>query len=121
VVVSNHGGRQLDGAVATLHALPGIVDEVAGRATVLVDGGIRSGRDAYVALSLGADAVLLGRPPLWALAAGGGAAVEALLREVHADLLHTMALAGRPRLTDLGCSGIVGADAAAGAAHHVAR
>ncbi len=102
LVVSNHGGRQIDGAIAALHALPAIVDAVAGRATVLVDGGIRTGRDVFVALALGADGVLLGRLPLWALAVGGGDAVGVLLQDMHGELLHTMALAGRPRLADLG-------------------
>ena len=76
IIVSNHGGRQVDGAIASLHALPAIVAAVAGRATVLLDGGVRRGRDVFVALALGADAVLIGRPPLWALAAGGAAGVR---------------------------------------------
>jgi 4-hydroxymandelate oxidase len=101
IIVSNHGGRQVDGAVSTLHALPDIVDAVAGRATVLLDGGVRSGRDAFIALALGADGVLLGRPPLWALAAGGAAGVEHMLAVIDAELTHLMALAGRPSLKDI--------------------
>ena len=101
VIVSNHGGRQVDGAVAALHALPGIVAAVAGRATVLVDGGIRSGRDVFIALALGADAVLVGRPSMWALAAGGASAVDRLMHMIHDELTHLMAVAGRPRLTDI--------------------
>ena len=71
MVVSNHGGRQLDRAVATAEALPEIVETVAGRATVIVDGGIRRGVDVAIALALGADAVLVGRPAIWGLAAAG--------------------------------------------------
>src|SRR5207249_12275439 len=71
VVVSNHGGRQLDSAVATLDALPAVVEAVEGRGAVLVDGGIRRGTDVLKALALGARAVLIGRPCLWGLALGG--------------------------------------------------
>ena len=71
VVVSNHGGRQLDRVLATADALPEVVEAVDGRAAVLVDGGIRRGIDVAIALALGADAVLVGRPALWGLAAGG--------------------------------------------------
>ncbi|GAA1826669.1 alpha-hydroxy acid oxidase [Luedemannella flava] len=101
VIVSNHGGRQLDGAVATLDALPEVVEAVDGACPVLVDGGVRSGRDALIALALGADAVLLGRPTLWALATGGSDGVADLLRHVTDDLAHDMALAGRPSLRDV--------------------
>lgn len=101
IIVSNHGGRQVDGAVATLHALPGIVEAVDGRAMVLLDGGVRSGRDAFIALALGADGVLLGRPPLWALAAGGADGVRDGLRLIDDELAHLMALAGRPTLADV--------------------
>ena len=82
VVVSNHGGRQLDGAVSTAEALPEVVAEVNGRAPVLVDGGIDSAADVLRALTLGADAVLVGRPVAWALAAGGAPAVAELLAEL---------------------------------------
>ncbi len=101
VVVSNHGGRQLDRAVATADALPEVVDAVAGRAPVLVDGGLRSGLDVLCALALGADAVLLGRPVLWALAAGGAAGVHACLEALTADLAHAMGLAGARSLAEL--------------------
>jgi 4-hydroxymandelate oxidase len=94
VVVSNHGGRQLDRAVATAHALSDVVEAVAGQVPVLVDGGLRSGLDALCALALGAAAVLVGRPVLWALAADGAAGVEACLRALTDDLAHAMALAG---------------------------
>ncbi len=107
IIVSNHGGRQIDGAVPSLVALPSIVAAVDGRATVVFDGGIRSGRDAFVALALGAQAVLLGRPPLWALAAGGAEAVTRQLGLITSELEHVMALAGRPRLADLGPDAVV--------------
>lgn len=94
IIVSNHGGRQLDRAVPTARALPEVVDAVAGRVPVLVDGGIRSGLDALCALALGASAVLVGRPVLWALAADGAAGVEECLRALQEDLSHVMALAG---------------------------
>ena len=102
VIVSNHGGRQLDRAVPSAHALPEVVQAVAGRAPVLVDGGVRNGTDALVALASGADAVMVGRPLLWALAAGGADAVAAALDALAADLRHVMAVAGEPALTDLG-------------------
>jgi 4-hydroxymandelate oxidase len=107
VIVSNHGGRQIDGAVPSLLALPSIVAVVDGRATVVLDGGIRRGRDAFVGLALGADLVLLGRPPLWALAAGGAEAVTAQLGQITAELEHVMALAGRPRVADLAPDAVV--------------
>ena len=71
IVVSNHGGRQIDGAIASLDALPAIVDAVGDEIAVLLDSGIRGGADAIKALALGADAVLLGRPYVWGLALGG--------------------------------------------------
>jgi 4-hydroxymandelate oxidase len=94
VVVSNHGGRQLDSAVATADALPEVADAVAGRAPVLVDGGLRDGTDVLKALALGADAVLLGRPVLWGLATGGADGVRDVLRWLTADLERAMTLAG---------------------------
>lgn len=94
LVVSNHGGRQLGRAVATSAALPEVVTAVAGRAPVLVDGGIRSGLDVLCALALGAAAVLLGKPVLWALAADGAAGVESCLRALTDDLAGVMGLAG---------------------------
>lgn len=101
VVVSNHGGRQLDRAVPTAAALPEVVDAVAGRAPVLVDGGLRSGTDVLVALALGADAVLLGRPVLWALAADGADGVRSCLDAMTADLAHVMGLAGSRTLAEV--------------------
>jgi 4-hydroxymandelate oxidase len=106
IMVSNHGGRQLDGAVPSLAALPEVVDAVAGACPVLFDGGVRRGTDALTALALGARMVLLGRPPLWALAAAGADGVEGLLRTTTDELAHAMALAGRPRLADLDRSAV---------------
>jgi L-lactate dehydrogenase (cytochrome) len=107
VIVSNHGGRQVDGAVASLDALPGVVDAVGDEAAVLLDSGIRSGADVFKALALGADAVLLGRPYLWGLALGGQAGVEAVLRRLLAEFDLTMALSGCARLGDLGPDALV--------------
>ncbi|MFQ1002475.1 alpha-hydroxy acid oxidase [Modestobacter sp. SSW1-42] len=101
VVVSNHGGRQLDRAVPTALALPEVVAAVGDRVPVLVDGGLRSGLDVLTALALGARAVLVGRPVLWALASGGAAAVAEVLTALTEDLRHVMALAGVPSLADL--------------------
>ena len=104
LIVSNHGGRQLDGAVATLDALPAVAAAVAGRVPVLLDGGVRSGGDVLVALALGADAVLLGRPILWGLAAGGAAGVREVLDLFTEDLDHVLALAGARTPADVDAS-----------------
>lgn len=94
VIVSNHGGRQLDGVAATAELLPEVVEAVAGRLEVLVDGGIRRGSDVLVALALGARAVLVGRPALWGLAAGGEAGVAGVLELLRAELGTGLALLG---------------------------
>lgn len=94
IVVSNHGGRQVDGAVATLEALPDIADTVDGRMRILLDSGIRSGADAFKALALGADAVCIGRPYAYALAIAGEAGVRECLQNFKADFDLTMGLAG---------------------------
>ena len=96
VVVSNHGGRQLDTSPATIDVLPRVVDAVAGRIEVLLDGGVRRGTDVLKALALGARAVLVGRPILWGLAAGGEAGALAVLEILRAELDLAMALAGCP-------------------------
>jgi len=94
VVVSNHGGRQVDGAIASLDALPAIVDAAGDELEVLLDSGVRSGADVVKALALGAAAVLLGRPYLWGLAIGGEAGVLAVLRSVLAEFDLTLGLSG---------------------------
>lgn len=101
IIVSNHGGRQLDTAEPTLLALPRVVDAVAGSVPVLVDGGIRRGTDVVKALALGATATLVGRPVLWGLAAGGEAGVTRVLGLLRAETERAMALAGRPALAQL--------------------
>lgn len=101
IIVSNHGGRQLDGAVASIEALPEVVEVVAGRCEVLMDGGVRRGTDVLKALALGARAVLLGRPALWGLATDGAAGVERVLTLLNEELSLAMALAGRPTLASI--------------------
>ncbi len=96
IIVSNHGGRQLDEAPATLHALPGVVAAVGGHAEVYMDGGIRSGGDVLKALCLGARAVLVGRPILWGLAVAGEQGVARVLEILAEELSLAMALAGLP-------------------------
>ena len=94
VVVSNHGGRQLDRSLATADALPEIAEALEGRATLLVDGGIRRGVDVATALALGADAVLVGRPALWGLAAGGREGVARVLGLLREELELALGLCG---------------------------
>ncbi|MFJ5229936.1 alpha-hydroxy acid oxidase [Kitasatospora sp. NPDC088391] len=101
VVVSNHGGRQLDGTPPALAALPEVVDAVGGDLPVLVDGGLRHGADLAKALALGARAGLVGRPVLWGLAHGGADGARAVLDLLREELLDTMVLLGRPRTADL--------------------
>jgi lactate 2-monooxygenase len=94
IVVSNHGGRQVDGSIATLDALPGVVDAVAGRAPVLLDSGVRSGADAFKALALGASAVLIGRPYVFGLAIAGEDGVREVIQNHIAEFDLTMGLTG---------------------------
>jgi lactate 2-monooxygenase len=94
IIVSNHGGRQVDGAIASLDALPAIADAVAGKVPVLFDSGIRSGADVFKALALGADAVLVGRPWVYGFAAGGVDGIEATMEHIVAELDITMGLVG---------------------------
>ena len=107
IVVSNHGGRQLDRVQATAEILPEISAVVAGRTEVWVDGGIRRGLDIAVALALGARGVLVGRPMLWALAVGGQAGVEHGLRLLRDELENTLALLGATATSDLGTDHLV--------------
>ncbi len=102
IVVSNHGGRQVDGAVASLEALPAVAEAVGGELAVLFDSGVRGGADVLKALALGADAVCLGRPFVWGLALDGQAGVEAVLKMVLAELDLTMALCGLTRPEEIG-------------------
>jgi len=94
IVVSNHGGRQLDGAASSICALPGVVRAVGDRADVLFDGGVRSGQDVFKALAHGARACLIGKAYLWSLAAGGEAGVAQGLEFIRKELITTMALTG---------------------------
>ena len=100
IVVSNHGGRQVDGAVAALDALVEVRDALPD-AVVLMDGGIRCGADVVKAIALGADAVLLGRPYAYALAVGGQAGVEWLLQNLMAEIDLTLALSGGTSIREL--------------------
>jgi 4-hydroxymandelate oxidase len=106
IVVSNHGGRQLDGSVASLEALPEVVAAVPDRVPVLLDGGVRSGADAFKALALGARVVLVGRPLLWGLAHSGAAGAAAVLRLLRDELEECMALAGRPTVAEIDASAV---------------
>lgn len=101
IVVSNHGGRQLDTSVPTIRALPQVVEAVDGRAEVLLDGGIRRGTDVLKALALGARAVLIGRPVLWGLAVAGQRGAERALEILRDELDLAMALVGAPTLAEL--------------------
>jgi lactate 2-monooxygenase len=101
IIVSNHGGRQVDGAVASLDAFVEVREALGDDATVLVDGGIRTGADVVKAMALGADAVLLGRPYAYGLAAGGQAGAEAVVNQLLAETDITLALAGGKSVRDL--------------------
>jgi len=102
VVVSNHGGRQLDGVRASIEALPDIVAGVGGDTEVLLDGGVRRGTDVLKAVALGARAVLIGRPYLWGLAIAGQPGVERVLDVLRAEMLRSMTLLGCPSIAELG-------------------
>jgi L-lactate dehydrogenase (cytochrome) len=94
LIVSNHGGRQLDSTPSTISALPWIVDAVGDRTTVMVDGGVRSGLDVVKALALGAKACFVGRPWAWALAARGEAGVADMIQMLRAEMMVALALTG---------------------------
>ncbi|MEO7936301.1 MAG: L-lactate dehydrogenase [Dokdonella sp.] len=102
VVVSNHGGRQLDGVAATASKLPAVVAAVSGQIQILVDGGIRSGVDVFRALALGANGVMIGRPWAWALAAAGETAITQLLRNWQQELRLAMMLTGVTDIASIG-------------------
>ncbi|GAA1423508.1 hypothetical protein GCM10009662_83570 [Catellatospora coxensis] len=101
VIVSNHGGRQVDGAIGSLDALPGIVEAVGGRVPVLFDSGVRGGADVFKALALGARAVCVGRPYFYGLALAGADGVRQVLQNLRAELDLTMALTGCASLADV--------------------
>ena len=111
LVVSNHGGRQLDGTRATIEALPEIADAVGHRMEVLLDGGVRRGADVVRALALGAKAVMVGRPYLYGLASGGQSGVRRALEIFTREIDHVLALSGVPRVADLEPSLVRRADA----------
>lgn len=104
IIVSNHGGRQLDCVPSTIQALPGIAEVVKGKIPIILDGGIRRGSDVFKALALGADFVLVGRPALWGLAFNGQDGVETVMNILERELSRTMALAGVTRLRDISAS-----------------
>lgn len=102
VIVSNHGGRQLDTTPATIDMLPAIADAVGDGGDVLLDGGVRRGIDVVKALALGASAVQIGRPVLWALASGGASGVEGAIRMLEAETREAMTLCGARSVAELG-------------------
>lgn len=106
VIVSNHGGRQLDGAPAAITALPEVVAAVEGRVPVLLDGGVRTGADVFRALALGARTVFVGRPVLYGLAAGGAEGATRVLGLLRDELVETMTLAGRPGIAAIDSSSV---------------
>ena len=101
IIVSNHGGRQLDAAPASLQALPGIVEAAQGRVPVMIDGGVRRGSDVLKAIALGARACLIGRPQLWGLASAGESGVTRILEMLRVEIDRAMALGGWERLADI--------------------
>ncbi len=107
IVVSNHGGRQLDSAIASLCALPAIAKTVNGAVPVLMDGGVRSGADVFKAIALGADSVLIGRPYVYGLAAGGQAGVSRVIEDLRTELQLTYALSGVARTKDIDAAYLV--------------
>jgi L-lactate dehydrogenase (cytochrome) len=102
VIVSNHGGRQLDSVASTISKLPAIATAVGGKVEVLVDGGLRSGVDVFKAIALGANGVLIGRPWIWALAGGGPSGLADLLATFRREFEVSMALTGVTRVSDIG-------------------
>jgi isopentenyl diphosphate isomerase/L-lactate dehydrogenase-like FMN-dependent dehydrogenase len=101
IIVSNHGGRQLDTGLGAIQALPRVVERVGGKTRVLFDSGIRRGTDVFKALALGADAVGVGRPVLWGLALYGAEGVAAVLEHLNLELVNVMRLAGTAKLADI--------------------
>ena len=106
IIVSNHGGRQVDGAIASLDALPAVVSAVGGTVPVLLDSGIRGGADVFKSLALGAQAVLIGRPYCYGLAVAGETGVREVIRNFFADIDLTLALTGCAGLADIGSESV---------------
>ena len=104
IVVSSYGGQAASGMAAPIEVLPAIAEAVAGKAPILIDGSFRRGSDILKALALGARAVMLGRPPLWALAAYGSAGVQTMLEMLQTELARDMAMCGKPNLKSLDAS-----------------
>lgn len=104
IIVSNHGGRQLDSVSASIEVLPEVIEAVDGHCEIYLDGGIRRGTDILKALALGARAVLIGRPILWGLAVNGMEGVLHVLELLRTELELAMVLAGRPTLHSIDCS-----------------
>jgi L-lactate dehydrogenase (cytochrome) len=102
IAISNHGGRQLDSAPAPLDLLPAVVEAVGGRVEIICDGGVRRGSDIVKAVALGANAVMVGRPYLYGLAAAGEPGVDQVLANFGSEMERTMALIGCTRTEDLG-------------------
>lgn len=101
LIVSNHGGRQVDGSISTIAALPGITKRISGKAPILLDGGVRGGADIFKAIALGASAVCIGRPYVYGLAIAGSAGVEEVLRNLMAEFYFTMGLAGINKVSEI--------------------
>ena len=121
VIVSNHGGRQVDGAIASLDALPAVVAAVDGRIPVLLDSGVRGGADVFKALALGARAVLIGRPYVYGLAIAGRAGVREVIENLAADFDLTMGLSGCRSVSEIGPDALVRAPGVAAAGELSAR
>jgi lactate 2-monooxygenase len=102
IIVSNHGGRQVDGSISTLAALPAIAERIGGKVPVLLDGGVRGGADMFKAIAMGATAVCIGRPYVYGLSVAGQAGVEEVLRNLMAEFYFTMGLAGVSRVGEIG-------------------
>ena len=102
IIVSNHGGRQVDGSISAIHALPSVVDAVKGVVPVLMDSGVRGGADIFKALALGARAVCIGRPYVYGLAIGGQDGVAEVLKNLLTDFDLTMGLAGCKSVSEIG-------------------
>jgi L-lactate dehydrogenase (cytochrome) len=110
LVVSNHGGRQLDGAPSTIAALPAIAAAVGSKVELLIDGGFTTGQDVFKGLALGAHGVMIGRAMLYGLGAAGGAGVTRALEIIHKELATTMGLCGVTQVSDIGVQNLFPAD-----------